>query len=59
MLIWMEYQINWMNNHSTDIKLMVEIGANQGIFTYLVAKKAGIDKIITIIIPSMYTRLVF
>ncbi len=40
-----EYEIEWINGMS-DINSMVEIGANQGYFSYIVAQKTNISKII-------------
>lgn len=40
-----EYEIEWINKTAT-INTMIEIGANQGVFSYRVAQQTGIEKII-------------
>ena len=57
-----DYQINWIKNHCDNIKSMIEIGANQGVFSYLVAQETGIDKIIatdydSLAVDVMYKKL--
>lgn len=41
-----DYELDWIKDNNEDIESMVEIGANQGVFSYLVAQKTNINKII-------------
>lgn len=57
-----DYEINWINQHCKDINSMVEIGANQGMFSYLVAQRTNVKKIIAtdcdqVAIDIMYKKL--
>ncbi|MGN0364338.1 MAG: hypothetical protein ACI4E5_00170 [Suilimivivens sp.] len=42
-----DYEVNWIKSHNKDIETMVEIGANQGFFSYLVAEQTAIKQIIS------------
>lgn len=55
------HEIEWINNN-TDIESMTEVGANQGFFSYLVATKTQVKKIIATdydrkAVDVMYQRL--
>lgn len=57
-----DYEINWINKHSKEIKTMIEIGSNQGVFSYLVAQRTNIKKIMAtdydqVAIDIMYKKL--
>lgn len=56
-----DYEIEWINNRE-DIETMLEIGANQGFFSFLTATKTKIKKIISTdydkgAVDIMYQRL--
>lgn len=57
-----EYEIDWIIRQGENIKSMVEIGANQGVFSYFVAKRTGVKKIIATdydqnAVDAMYKKL--